>query len=93
MSLRIKNLRKAAGLTQSDLAGMAGLSRSQLSEIETGAKTVNMRRLEAIAKALGVTVPDLMDSQENAEILSLWQALAIEDRAVLLDLARRMAGR
>ncbi len=63
--LRIKELRKAKGWTGDVLAERVGVSRSYLSEIETGKKTINLPRLLAIASALGVSVPDLIGIPEG----------------------------
>lgn len=62
MTLKIRALRIAAGLSQQMLAEKAGISRSQLSEIETEAKPANTLRLNSIASALGVQVEDLFES-------------------------------
>lgn len=50
----IKILRKHRGMTQSDLAHMAGLSRPYLTEIETGKKDGSVSAMRAIAEALQV---------------------------------------
>jgi len=47
-------------LTQSTLAGKAGVSVSYLSEIESGRKPGSAKTLYAIAKVLGVEVEDLI---------------------------------
>lgn len=50
----VKLLRKHRGLTQSELAQAAGLSRPYLTEIETGKKQGSVAVLKAIAEALRV---------------------------------------
>lgn len=50
----VKILRKFYGLTQDDLAIRSGISRSYLTEIETGAKEGSLKTIKAIAEALGV---------------------------------------
>jgi transcriptional regulator with XRE-family HTH domain len=50
----IRHYREAAGLTQEDLAEMAGLNRSYLSELEHGRETEQMRRILRLLKLLGV---------------------------------------
>lgn len=50
----VKILRKFHGLTQDDLAIRSGISRSYLTEIETGAKEGSLKTIKAIAEALGV---------------------------------------
>jgi transcriptional regulator with XRE-family HTH domain len=49
------------GMTQSVLAGLAGVSQSYISQVESGRKTIDSRStLVAIASALKVTVADLL---------------------------------
>lgn len=57
---RIAALRSVAGMTQAQLADKAGMQRSHLSRIEAGSLAVTLESIEAIARALGMTV-DLID--------------------------------
>jgi transcriptional regulator with XRE-family HTH domain len=50
----IRHYREEAGLTQAQLAEMAGLNRSYLSELEQGRETEQMRRVLRLLKLLGV---------------------------------------
>jgi HTH-type transcriptional regulator / antitoxin HipB len=50
----IRHYREEAGLTQEELAAMAGLNRSYLSELEQGRETEQMRRSLRLLKLLGV---------------------------------------
>jgi transcriptional regulator with XRE-family HTH domain len=96
MTLRIRLLRRSRGLSQARLAALAGLSRSQLSEIESEAKPANTRRLQAIAAALGVGVEQLFEpvaeKAQAEEILDLIRQMSSEDRASFLRIARALAG-
>lgn len=58
---RIFSLRKAQKLSQADLAAMASLDRSFISEIENGQKNISVGTLEKIAKALGTSMGSLID--------------------------------
>jgi transcriptional regulator with XRE-family HTH domain len=95
MGLRIKELRQAAGLTQSDLAEKAGLDRSQLSKIENEREPANTRRLAAIAAALGVGVVDLFTQNHGqdyrATILALCDMLSEAEREAVIAHARALA--
>ncbi|RAP39391.1 hypothetical protein BYZ73_20795 [Rhodovulum viride] len=95
MGLRIKELREGKRLSQQQLAEMAGLSRSQLSEIENERKPANTLRLTSIARALNVTVEELFTSDPaesyKKEILDLMREMAPEDREALIRYARAMA--
>ena len=60
----IKRLREAAGLSQSQLADRAGISKRTLQEYEQGRKNVNGMALETavkLADALGCNAKDLLD--------------------------------
>jgi HTH-type transcriptional regulator / antitoxin HipB len=50
----IRQYREEAGLTQEELASMAGLNRTYLSELEQGRETEQMRRILRLLKLLGV---------------------------------------
>ena len=50
----IRHYREQAGLTQAELADMAGLNRSYLSNLERGKETEQMRRILRVLKLLGV---------------------------------------
>lgn len=51
----VANLRKQRGLSQEDVAGLAEMDRSFLSEIENGHKNFSILVLFRLAEALGVT--------------------------------------
>jgi transcriptional regulator with XRE-family HTH domain len=50
----IRHYRTAAGLTQAQLAELAGLQRSYLSELETGKETEQLKRILRVLRQLGV---------------------------------------
>lgn len=50
----VRILREHRGMTQSELAAQAGISRPYLTEIETGKKDGSIRAMKALAKALHV---------------------------------------
>ncbi|HEV2778526.1 MAG TPA: helix-turn-helix domain-containing protein [Actinophytocola sp.] len=57
---RIRTIRRRRGLSLDTAAGLAGISKPYLSQIETGARRVSRRGLlEDIASALGCSVVDL----------------------------------
>jgi HTH-type transcriptional regulator / antitoxin HipB len=52
----IRHYRTEAGLTQAQLAEMAGLQRSYLSELENGKETEQLRRVLRVLRQLGVRI-------------------------------------
>jgi transcriptional regulator with XRE-family HTH domain len=56
---RVRQLRKAHGFSQEAFADKCHLDRTYISGIERGKRNVALCNIEAIARALGVTVSDL----------------------------------
>ena len=56
----IRKLREAQGITQEDLAGAVGMMRNNISRIEAAKHRPTLETLERIAKALNVSVVDLI---------------------------------
>ena len=57
---RIKAIRQAKGVTQDQLAELAGLNRAHLYRLENGKQSMTLRTLKIIADALGVRARDLV---------------------------------
>ncbi len=53
---RVRELRQARGISQEDLADLAGMHRTYLGGIERGERNPCLRNISAIAEALGVTL-------------------------------------
>ena len=62
---RIRTLRKDRGLSQEQLAELSGLDRTYISGIERGIRNVALRNIEALAKALEVSMSELFDDAEG----------------------------
>jgi DNA-binding XRE family transcriptional regulator len=60
----IKVWREYRGLTQQQLADVAGISKPYLSQIETGKRTGATEVLSAIAKALNVSLDEVVERKE-----------------------------
>lgn len=61
---RVASLRKAAGLTQDDLAAKANVGRAFLSEVERGLKTPSLETLERLGAALRTNVTSFIAEPE-----------------------------
>ena len=64
---RIKTLREAAGLTQTELARRADIDRSYYAEVEAGLHSVSIDRIFAIADALSTSPRDLFTETPTPE--------------------------
>lgn len=99
---RIRTTRQERRITQEDLAGAVGVSRSAVAQWETGRSGQITGNLARIAQVLGVGVEFLMQggssgipeasSADEIAILRLYRDCAPEDRQILLRTARRLAG-
>ena len=64
---RIKEIRKFMGLQQKELAELAQITPPYLYDLENNRRGARQETLERIARALGVTVDDLIvDDQKGA---------------------------
>lgn len=66
ISVNVKRYREAAGLSQRDLAGMIGTDQSMIAAVELGTKTPSLHVTVAIAKALGITLDQLVGNEMSA---------------------------
>ena len=58
---RVRELRRASGLSQEALAFACELDRTYVSGIERGKRNVSLRNMEAVARGLRVTLADLFE--------------------------------
>jgi transcriptional regulator with XRE-family HTH domain len=66
---RIRGLRVARGWSLDDLAGRCHLSPSNLSRIETGHRRIALDQLAVIARALGTTLDQLVESADDEDVV------------------------
>lgn len=62
---RLRRKRIEAGLSQTELAQRAGVTKSHLSDVERGQAGFSPRNVVAIAEVLGCTVAELMPDDES----------------------------
>jgi len=55
----VRNYRKICGISQEDLAEKSGLHRTYISGVERGLRNPTVSVVGELAKALGVSIPDL----------------------------------
>ncbi len=94
VKLRLKELRRDRMMTQTQLARAVGISTGYLSQLESGARVPNTRRLEAFASHLGVPITALLTNDSERRELDgfteIYSQLAPEDREAILHLAQRL---
>jgi DNA-binding Xre family transcriptional regulator/quercetin dioxygenase-like cupin family protein len=66
---RIRGLRVALGWSLDDLAARCYLSPSTLSRIETGHRRISLDQLSSIARALGTTLDQLVESVSDDDVV------------------------
>jgi transcriptional regulator with XRE-family HTH domain len=87
----VRHLRAAAGLSQSALADLSGISRRMIVGIESGEANVSLSTLDRLATALGVSFSQIVrspDASDNRRIESLaWQGQDARSGGILLGTA------
>lgn len=67
LAVNIRTFRKSRAISQEELADICGLHRTYIGSIEREERNVTLSTLEALAKALGVSVLELLTSRVNSE--------------------------
>ncbi len=73
----IRRLRIAAGLTQGELAKKVGVCTSTVTQWELGMSSPRMRRVDAIAGALGVAPREIVDDRRGEGVVDLPSSVAV----------------
>ena len=71
---RLARLRRTAGLTQQQLSDKTGISRRMIAHYETQAATPPAQALPLLAKALGVTVDEILGTSGRASAAAVQAA-------------------
>lgn len=100
LGARLSHMRKAAGLTPSDLADKLDITYQQLYKYEKGQNRIAASTLIKIAEILGVepssffdmptVVKDSRNFQANLDIVILMESMTAQQRSALVNLARVM---
>lgn len=64
---KMRELRKALGLTQKELAEKAGITHAAINRYENGLRVPSVNIAIRIAHALGCTVEELVEGEPEAE--------------------------
>ncbi len=65
---KLKEARRKAGLTQDQLARRVSLSRTSITNIESGTQAVQIHQLYQMAAAMGVQPQELLPAQDSVVI-------------------------
>ena len=94
---RIRKYRKAAELTQEQLADMVGISVTHMNHIETGNTKMSLPVAADIAKSLSVHVDALLyermvisRTETEDEVLEVLQSCSSQELSVVLDMVRAL---
>jgi transcriptional regulator with XRE-family HTH domain len=60
LSKNLRRFRLEKGLSQEELANLAGLHRTYIGSVERGERNISIDNIECLAKALGCQVVDLL---------------------------------
>jgi transcriptional regulator with XRE-family HTH domain len=66
---RIRGLRQARGWSLDALAARCHMSASTLSRLETGQRSIGLEQLVPLARALGTTIDQLVESAEDEDVV------------------------
>ena len=59
---KLKEFRMQMGLSQEELADVAGLHRTYVGSVERGERNISIDNIERLASALGVTIQELLSN-------------------------------
>lgn len=62
---KVRQVRLSRGLSQEQLAFISNLHRTYISGVERGLRNVSLDNIERIAKALNISIGDLMNPKNN----------------------------
>lgn len=87
-----RKLRKAAGLTQEDVAERVGLTRTSVTNIERGRQHISLHQLYLLAAAVGRNPAELLPDHDGGvdELLPQRALKALEEDAEGRDFAARV---
>ena len=101
MKNRIAQIRQLKGMSLTEVAAAASTTKAQIQKLEKGERRLTLDWMERIARALGVSVVDLIPSGEaksgaqkvDVQIMSMVNMLSEKDKRMLLDVAEGLFSR
>ncbi|MBT0667010.1 helix-turn-helix transcriptional regulator [Novosphingobium profundi] len=92
-SNRVRELRKKAGLSQLQLANLAGISQPAVSQIENDTRPLTIDWMRTIARIIGCTPADLLSSEDNPDRLDDTERSLVDDYRHATEPQREMVRR
>jgi transcriptional regulator with XRE-family HTH domain len=65
LARNLRLIRAQKGISQEELADLAGLHRTYVGSVERGERNISIDNIEKLAKALGVSVADLIGKGQH----------------------------
>jgi transcriptional regulator with XRE-family HTH domain len=87
---RMAKLREARGMTGTQLGRALGLSKSQISKIESGARRIDVSELAEMADVLGVTLGELLGTPRSRSLALAARVMTQPTDGADLDARRRL---
>jgi len=69
LGIRIKELRDKIGLSQAKLAGLLGLNRASLSQIENGERKLTAEEINKLAKIFNISCDVLLNPKRDVQVV------------------------
>lgn len=90
---RLRELRKAAELTQQELADATGVSQAAVSQLENGTRSMDLAWMRTFARALKCAPADLLDDEDNPDRLDETERELVENYREADDIQRELVQR
>ena len=96
---RIRELRKARGVSQAELGRMIGMHQTMVGNIENGNRSLTVEWARRFAKALSVSVADLLTEDDNpgrlrddeAELLKAYRGASADQKGNIQRVAETLS--
>lgn len=97
---RVREWRKARGISQTELAEAIGVTYPMISGFETGKRDLTLIYMRSMARVLGVTPADLLNADDNPHgttaesqrLIAAYQNAAPNERAAIMGVAENLTG-
>ena len=78
ISKRLKNIRKSKDISVYELSQLSGVSETHIRDLERGDRNPSLDTIDKIAKALGLSLPELLNEADKATYLNQKEQVLVE---------------